>query len=83
MKKFVVFMFAVSTPLAALSAQPANGTAAPAAGSTEESGASTEQGARRAPPSERRICRRIETTGSRTAGQRVCMTAEQWRRADF
>jgi len=83
-KKFVLFVIAVSAPLAALSAQPETTTeAAPPAQTAEESAAPAEQGARRPASSERRICRRIDTTGSRTGGQRVCMTAEEWRRAEY
>lgn len=31
----------------------------------------------------KKICRRLDTTGSRTGGQKICMTAEQWRKADL
>jgi hypothetical protein len=27
----------------------------------------------------RKICRRQDTTGARTGGQRICLTKEQWR----
>ena len=84
MKKIALFLFAVSAPLAALSAQPETTTeATPPAASSEQGAAPAEQAARRPATAERRICRRVDTTGSRTGGQRVCMTAEEWRRADF
>jgi hypothetical protein len=56
-----------------------NGTAAPA-GSTEAAPATTS-----APKAkeERKICKRVDMTGARTAAKKVCMTAEQWRKADL
>ena len=85
MKKFAMFVLAVSAPLAALSAQPETSTPEPTqqAESSSETAAPAEDRARRTPPGERRICRRIDTTGSRTGGQRVCMTAAEWRRAEY
>ena len=86
MKKIALFAIALSVTLAAASAQP-NGEESPAVSATpaeaadakeSENGQAAEQPAR-----ERRICRRIEQTARRTAAQRVCMTAEQWRRVDL
>ena len=34
------------------------------------------------PKAERRICRNIESTGSRLETQRVCLTAREWRQVD-
>lgn len=34
------------------------------------------------PVSERRVCRRIDDTGSRIGGRRVCMTNREWREID-
>ena len=30
-------------------------------------------------PQARQICRRQETTGARTGGERICLTKDQWR----
>ena len=82
-KKLALFIAAVSAPFAALAAQPETATeAAPARQDRQEAATPAEQSAG-TPAGERRICRRVDTTGSRTGGQRVCMTAEEWRRADF
>ena len=35
-----------------------------------------------APKAERRICRNIESTGSRLETQRVCLTAREWREVE-
>jgi hypothetical protein len=81
--RIALFVLALSAPLGALSAQPETSTQP--SGSTEtasEQQAATQQVRTRPSAEERRICRRLETTGSRTGAQRVCMTAEQWRRAD-
>lgn len=84
MKKTALFVLALAAPLSALAAQPQSSTdAAPAAETAQESAMPAEQPAARTPAAERRICRRIDTTGSRTGGQRVCMTAEEWRRAEY
>lgn len=84
MKKLSIFLIALSAPIAAFASQPETATsdAAPATNASEQAAAPAEQSERPA-PAERRICRRIDSTGSRTAGQRVCMTAEQWRRVDM
>lgn len=80
MKKLALFVLAVSAPLAAVQANPAESQPTNvAADPAEEATAAEESEPTRA---ERRICRRIETTGQRTAMRRVCMTSEQWRRAD-
>ena len=84
MKKIALFVIAIAAPLSALSAQPETATttdATPAAHG--EQATTSEQAERRPAVTERRICRRVDTTGSRTGGQRVCMTAEEWRRADY
>jgi Ni/Co efflux regulator RcnB len=84
MKKLGLLLVAVSAPLAAAAAQPpANGDSAPATAETSEPATTRSDQSERQPASERRICRRIDSTGSRTGGQRVCMTAEQWRRVDL
>ena len=86
MKKIALFVVAFSAPLAAAAAQP-NSTEAPvAAEPTEAAEAADEAGNAQAaeqPARERRICRRIANTARRTSAQRVCMTAEEWRRAEF
>lgn len=83
--KLSMVLIAAAAPLAAVSAQPATGES-PAAEQTAQQPAEGQSGAqeqRSERPAERRICRRLDTTGSRTGGQRVCMTAEEWRRADY
>ena len=80
--RIALFALILSAPLGALSGQPgssaqsggSNGTASEQQASTQQSTAPAAE--------ERRICRRVETTGTRTGPQRVCLTAEQWRRAD-
>ena len=32
---------------------------------------------------ERKVCRTVETTGSRLSGKKVCMTREQWKKVDL
>jgi hypothetical protein len=83
MSRIALFALVVSAPLGALSAQPET-AAQPAATSqtASEQQAAPEQDRARPNAEERRICRRLETTGTRTGAQRLCMTAEQWRRAD-
>jgi hypothetical protein len=78
--KLLVALFALTAPLAAVQADP--GSAAPQP-STENPSESTpaQTTEARTPPSERRVCRRVETTGSRTDTQRVCMTPAEWRRS--
>ena len=49
------------------------GEAANGANSVNAAAAATEEGG------ERRICRRIDRTGSRMGRDQVCMTARQWR----
>jgi hypothetical protein len=79
--KLLVALFAFTAPLAAVQANPsAAEPQQPTGNSTEAAPARTTEA--RTPPSERRICRRIENTGSRTDAQRVCMTAAEWRRAN-
>lgn len=46
-------------------------------GSTASTVANADQTGSAAQP--RQICRRQETTGSRTGGERICLTREQWR----
>ena len=82
MKTLSLFLVAAIAPFAAAAAQPASESAETPAGASEQAATPAQQ-AERPAPAERRICRRIDSTGSRTAGQRVCMTAEQWRRADM
>ena len=85
MKKLSLLLLAASAPFAAVAAQPGTSSSESPAATTEasEPAATPAEQAERPAPAERRICRRIDSTGSRTAGQRVCMTAEQWRRADM
>ena len=33
-------------------------------------------------PAGRQICRRQQTTGARTGGERICLTRDQWRRVE-
>jgi len=84
MKKLAIFLIALAAPAAGFASpqETATSDTAPATSASEQSAAPAEQ-AERPAPAERRICRRIDSTGSRTAGQRVCMTAEQWRRVDM
>lgn len=85
MKKLCLFLFSVAAPLAAASAQPETTTEAAPAAATEtgSQAAPAADSGNRPAAAERRICRRVDTTGSRTGGQRVCLTAEQWRRVDM
>lgn len=76
--KLSLALLLASAPLAAVAAQPATGES-PAAEQSAQPAGTAEQ--RSEAPAERRICRRVETTGQRTGAQRLCLTAEQWRRA--
>jgi hypothetical protein len=79
--RIALFVLALSAPLAAIAAEPE--TAGPAASGTASEQQATPAQERAQPAAdERRICRRVETTGTRTGAQRVCMTAQEWRRAD-
>jgi hypothetical protein len=78
MSRIALFALTLSAPLGALSAEPQT-SAQPAASDQQ---AAPEQQGRRPATEERRICRRLETTGSRLGAQRVCRTAAEWRRAD-
>ena len=80
MKPFLV-LFALAAPLAAVDANPSAADPQHSTGNATETAQPAQPGEARAQPSERRICRRIENTGSRTDVQRVCMTAAEWRRA--
>lgn len=78
--RIAISLIVAAAPLYAAAAEPEGSSTQE---QTAQANQSTEQQAERPAPSERRICRRIESTGSRTAAQRVCMTAEQWRRAEY
>lgn len=79
--KVLVALFAVTAPLAAVQANPS--AAEPQQPAADQTGTAPAQATEaRTPPAERRICRRIDSTGSRTDAQRVCMTAAEWRRAE-
>ena len=82
MKKLSLFLIGACAPFAAFAAEPAGETSGTTTEAAEPAATPAQQ-AERPAPAERRICRRIDSTGSRTAGQRVCMTAEQWRRVDM
>ena len=77
----LLLAFAVSaaavTPAMADQARTAKPESAAAAGAAAASTAG-EGGAAAAQP--RKICRRENATGSRTAGARICMTKDEWRR---
>lgn len=76
-----LLMLGLSAPLIAATADSENApTPAPTESASEATTPAAQPAAR--PAAERRICRRLESTGSRTGGQRVCMTAAEWRRAD-
>ena len=80
MKMFAFVSSAVLLATAA-TAQPSSGGNS----SAGENSATENRTASQAPSSEAEepICRRIQTTGSRTARvQRVCMTREQWEQHD-
>ena len=36
-----------------------------------------------APKEEKKICKTIEDTGSRLGGKKICMTAKEWRKAEY
>lgn len=77
MKAFLVVAGALLMAGPAVAQQNSNGV-----GGAVRSGGSVPEGSSEAGTNangERRICRRIESTGSRTAARRVCMTAPEWR----
>jgi hypothetical protein len=80
LSKLLVALFALTAPLAAVHADPGSTAPQQPTGDSSES-ASAQSTEARTPPSERRICRRIDATGSRTDVRRVCMTAAEWRRS--
>ncbi|MFC7498840.1 hypothetical protein ACFQRC_06365 [Enterovirga sp. GCM10030262] len=47
--------------------------------------AATEAEAPKAPAAkeEKKVCKTIETTGSRTGGKKVCMTRAEWKKVDM
>ncbi len=79
--KLLVALFALAAPVAAVHANPSAADPQQSTGNTTETAQPAQSTGARTQPSERRICRRIENTGSRTDVQRVCMTAAEWRRA--
>ena len=64
----------VSLPAALLLAAPV------AAQSTTQVGAASTTAAR-AKPAEKKICKRLETSGTRMA-ERVCLTKEEWKKVE-
>lgn len=57
-----------------------NPASQPRATGTQNDAASGSQAG--VPVGERRVCRRIDDTGSRIGGRRVCMTNREWREVD-
>ena len=53
-----------------------------AAAPTAQAPAQAPAEAAKADKNEKKICRREESTESRVGGKRICLTAEQWKRAD-
>jgi hypothetical protein len=58
---------------------PAASDAAPAAAAASTASTASATDANASQPQPRLICRRQETTGSRTGGDRICLTKQQWR----
>ena len=59
--------------------QSQEATSAPA--NTQAPAQAATAGAEKAEKSEKKICKREESTESRLGGKRICLTAEQWKRA--
>ncbi|MDP8994824.1 MAG: hypothetical protein M3N07_07585 [Pseudomonadota bacterium] len=76
-----LFAAAAALPFSLAAAQPASDAGADGPRSANEAQTATGQSGEEA-RRDRRICRRIDTTGSRTGRQRVCLTAEEWRRVE-
>lgn len=77
-------LFAAAPALAAASdetPQKTQAAAAPSDQSPETGAAPTEAAKPKA--EERKICRMMDSSESRLGAKRVCMTAEQWKRAEF
>jgi hypothetical protein len=77
-------LFAAAPVAAAVSGdtpQTTQAAAAPSDQSPETGAAPTEAAKPKAEP--RKICRIMDTSESRLGAKRVCMTAEQWKHAQF
>jgi len=66
--------FATDTPQANQAASAPSDQAADTAAAPAEDGK---------PKKERKICRKMDTSDSRLGAQRMCMTAEQWKHAQY
>lgn len=80
-----VLVFAVSavflaTPAFAQDSQSPSATSQPRNTEAQTDPAGGSQAG--VPVGERRVCRRIDDTGSRIGGRRVCMTNREWREYD-
>ncbi len=77
MKSKIFVAALLSASLAATPALAARAGAAKQAGQEETSGAAAGIAAQ-----ERKICKRLDSTGTRMDNQRVCMTKAEWRKAE-
>lgn len=79
MKKFAFPVLALIASAAVAAAEtPSDRRNAP-----KDNGSSQQQEEQAEEKGERKICRRIDTTGSRLGSQRVCMTEREWRAHSF
>jgi hypothetical protein len=78
-------LFAAAAPALAAPPQQAQAAGAPSDQANETNAAPTEAAKPKtaAKPEEHKICRMVNGSEARLGAQKVCMTAEQWKRADF
>jgi hypothetical protein len=83
MKMFVALIAGALLSSGALAQHAGGASTGGSEPTTETREASAPAGEASAPAvGDRRVCRRIESTGSRLGTQRVCMTQREWRQYD-
>jgi hypothetical protein len=76
-------LFAAAAPAHAAGDAPLNTQAQAPSDQASDTAAAPAEAARPAAPEERKICRMIDSSESRLGGKKVCMTAAQWKKAEF
>ena len=78
-------LFAAAAPAYAAAGDPPQQAQSAGAPSDQanDTAAQPAEAAKAQPKAERKICKMVNGSESRLAAQKVCMTAEQWKHADY
>lgn len=77
------FLFAAAAPALAAGDPQQQAQAAPSDQANDAAATPTETAKPKEKPAERKICRMINGSEARLGAQKVCMTAAQWKDAQF